>query len=125
MSTQIYRSHKQPVRQASALSWRERWQGEDRGLITCWEVGRKMREKEPDLARRAENGELPPMGWKGGVEAKTKKGEKYGTLFYLAQWQGIRGEDLHIDLTREPEIVCSRTGVKVTFTGDVEKYGNA
>ena len=62
------------------------------------------------------------MGWKGGVEKKTKKKEKYGTLSYLAQWQGIRGDDLDIDLTDEKEIVCSRTGTKVTFTADREKY---
>ena len=60
----------------------------------CWEVGRELREKKPELARRAENGELPALGWKGGVETKTKKGEIYGTLFYLAQWQGLRGDDL-------------------------------
>lgn len=65
------------------------------------------------------------MGWKGGVETKTMKGEKYGTLFYLAQWQGLRGEDLDIDLTDEPELICSRTGMKVIYTGDLKKYGNA
>lgn len=52
---------------------------------------------------------------------KAKK--KYGTLFYLAQWQGIRGEDLDIDTDVEYELFCSKTGVKVIFTGDVKKYG--
>ncbi len=84
-----------------------------------------MREKEPELAKRAENGELPSMGWKGGVEKKTKKGDMYGTLYYLAQWQGLRGEDLDIDLSQEPELICSKTGMKVIFTGDINKYGNA
>jgi len=92
MSQRIQRSHKEPKRKG--LSWDERWKGEDKGLITCWEVGRELREKEPDLAIRAKNGELPVLGWKGGVEKKTKKGEKYGTLFYLAQWQGLRGNEL-------------------------------
>ncbi len=78
----------------------------------------------PDLARRTEKGELPVLGWKGGVDKKIKKGEKYGTLFYLAQWQGIRGDDLDIDLSDEPERVCSRTGVKVIFTNDLAKYGS-
>lgn len=84
-----------------------------------------MRKKEPELARLAENGELPPMGWKGGVENTIKTGKRYGTLFYLAQWQGIRGEHLDIDLDLEHELVCSRTGVKVIFTGDLKKYGSA
>lgn len=123
MSQLIYRSFKEPKREG--LSWEERWKSYDKGLIACWEVGREIREKEPRLAQLAEGGELPPMGWKGGVENKTIKGEKYGTLYYLAQWQGLRGEDLEIDLSHEPEHICSRTGVKVIFTGDLRKYGNA
>lgn len=123
MSQRIFRSFNEPIRKG--LSQEESWKGNDKGLITCWEVGRAIREKEPELARRAEEGELPPMGWKGGVETKTMKGEKYGTLFYLAQWQGLRGEDLDIDLTDEPELICSRTGMKVIYTGDLKKYGNA
>ena len=123
MNDKIHRSYKEMKREG--LSWEERWRGEDRGLITCWEIGREIREKEPELAQRAENGELPVLGWKGGVEKKTKKGKKYGTLHYLAQWQGLRGEDLNIDLSAEPVITCSRTGVNVIFTGDFNKYGNA
>ena len=123
MSKRVFRSYKELQREG--LSWEERWKGADGGLITCWEVGRKMRKKEPEFARLAENGELPPMGWKGGVEKTIKIGKKYGVLFYLAQWQGIRGEDLDIDPDLEHEIVCSRTGVKVIFTGDIKKYGSA
>ena len=37
------------------------------------------REKYPELAERAEKGELPVLGWKGGVEKKIKKGEKLTT----------------------------------------------
>ena len=123
MSQRIYRSYGQPKREG--LSAQELWQGDDGGLIICWEIGREMRQREPELARRAENGELPVLLWKGGVEKKTKKSEKYGTLHYLAAWQGLRGEDLNIDLSEEPELICSKTGMKVIYTGDVKKYGNA
>ena len=71
MSQRIHRSNKEPKRKD--LSWDERWKDKDKGLITCWEVGRELRAKEPELASRAEKGELPVLGWKGGVEKKTKK----------------------------------------------------
>jgi hypothetical protein len=99
--------------------------GTDKGLIACWEVGRGRSKKEPELAEQAKNGELPVLGWKGGIERKIKKKEKYGTLFYLAQWQGLRGDDLDVDLSQESELICSKTGMKVIFTGDLDKYGNA
>jgi hypothetical protein len=121
MTRQIYRSCREPIREE--LSWKERWKGYDKGLISCWEVGREIREKQPGLAQRAEKGELPAMGWKGGADKKTKKGVRYGTFYYLAQWQGLRGEDLNIDLNEEPELICSKTGMKVIYTNDVEKYG--
>lgn len=123
MNQRVYKSYSEPLR--DELSWDERWKGPDNGLITCWEVGRKLSDKEPELAERAKNGELPVLGWKGGVEKKIKKKEKYGTLFYLAQWQGLRGDDLDIDLSEEAELVCSKTGMKVIYTGDIKKYGNA
>ncbi len=123
MSQRIYRSYGEPKREG--LSWDERWERHDRGLITCWEIGRELSKKEPELAKRARKGELPVLGWKGGVEKKIKKKEKYGTLFYLAQWQGLRGDDLDIDLSEASELICSRTGMRVIFTGDLEKYGNA
>jgi hypothetical protein len=123
MSQRIYRSFKEPIREE--LSWEERWRGEDKGLITCWEVGREIREKEPELAERAENGELPILAWKGGVAKKIEKSVKYRTLNYLAAWQGLRGEDLDIDLSQELELICTKTGMKVIYTGDVSKYGNA
>ena len=122
MNQRVTRSYKE--RKREGLSWDERWRGRDKGLITCWEVGRELCEKEPELAERARNGELPVLGWKGGVQKRTKQKEKYGTLFYLAQWQGLRGEDLDIDLSQETELICSRTGMKVIYTPDVNKYGN-
>ncbi len=120
MNQRIYRSYRETIR--DGLSWNELWNGHDKGLITCWEVGKELSKKEPELAERAKKGELPVLGWKGGVKKKTKKKEIYGTLFYLAQWQGLRGDDLDIDLSEESELICSKTGMKVIFTGDVKKY---
>ncbi len=123
MKQRVFRSRGKPRR--IGLSWDELWKGPDTGLITCWEVGRAIARKEPELAERARNGELPVLGWKGGIEKTLKTKEKYGTLYYLAQWQGLRGDDLDIDLLEETDIECSRTGMKVVFTGDSEKYCNA
>jgi len=120
MSKHIYRSRHEPIR--GNLSFDERWRGPDNGLITCWEVGRRRSVESPDLAQQTKDGELPPLGWKGGVEKKTQKGGKYGCLNYLAEWQGLRGEDLDIDLNEEREIICSKTGMKVIYTGDAMKY---
>jgi hypothetical protein len=122
MSQRVYRSCREPIRKE--LTWEERWKGDDKGLISCWELGRKLREEKPALAKRAENSELPVLVWKGGVAKKIKKKGKYGTFHYLAEWQGLRGEDLNIDLSEEPEIICSKTGMKVIYTGDVEKYAD-
>lgn len=122
MSQRIYRSCSEPIRKE--LTWEERWKGGDRGLISCWELGRELREKEPELAKRAKKGELPELVWKGGSDKRLKITTKYGTLNYLAQWQGLRGEDLNINLSEKQEIICSKTGMKFIYTGDVEKYCN-
>ena len=119
MSKHIYRSCKKPIRENP--SFNERWRGLDEGLITCWEVGRRKSEENPELAERALNGELPKLGWKGGIDKNTDQ-KKFGTLNYLAQWQGLRGEDLDIDLTKERLIVCSKTFMKVIFTNDLTKF---
>lgn len=123
MNQRVCRSYREPKREG--LSWSERWKGLDKGLITCWEVGRELCKTKPELAEQARNGELPVLGWKGGVEEKLKTGKKYGTLNYLAQWQGLRGEDLNIDLSEEIELICSRTGMKIIYTTDSEKYCSA
>jgi len=120
MSNRVYRSIREPIREDP--SFEERWRGPDKGLITCWEVGRRRSLQSPDLAERAKKGELPPLGWKGGVEKATQKLEKFGCFQYLAEWQGLRGEDLDIDLAEEREIFCSKTKIKVIYTGDVQKY---
>ena len=123
MSQRISRSSKTPKREG--LSWEERWKGRDKGLITCWEVGKNWAQAKPELALRARDGELPVLGWKGGVEKKTQKKKKFGSLLYLAMWQGLRGEDLDIDMSQETQLICSRTGMKVVYTPDVSKYANA
>ena len=120
MNNRIYRSIQEPIRENPSFD--ERWRGPDNGLITCWEVGRTKSFKTPELAKRAKNGELPVLGWKGGVGKKIQKKIKYGSLNYLAQWQGLRGEDLDIDLTKEIEMVCSKTEMSVIYTADATKF---
>jgi hypothetical protein len=143
MSNHIHRSIQEPEREG--LTWEEVWRGHDKGLVKCWEVGRSLRKTEPELAARARDGELPillmkrnksesaigdeddesPIRlWKGGVGEIPKK-QKYGTLNYLAAWQGLRGDDLDIDLSEERGIVCTRTGVRVIFTADVSKWSES
>ena len=120
MSIRIYRSIQEPIRKNP--SFEERLRGPDKGLIIAWEVGRERRMQEPELAEKAEKGELPKLGYRGGVNKKINKKEKCGSINYLAQWQGLRGEDLDIDLTEEIEMVCSKTGMKVIYTADATKY---
>ena len=120
MSAPIRHEKGEPRR--TDLTVEDLWHSEDRGLIICWEVGREMAEKEPELAEKAKLGELPVLAWKGGVERELKKPEKYGTFKYLATWQGLRNEDLNIDPSVETAITCSRTGVKVIYTADSSKY---
>jgi len=117
----IHRSISEQTR--TNLSWQERWQDIDHGLISCWELGREIGKKEPDLVTRALQGQLVPLPFKGGVEKKIKKTSKFGPLYYLATWQGLRGEDLDIDMEQEIDITCTRTDMTVTFTSDYRKYG--
>ncbi|WHS58681.1 hypothetical protein [Pseudomonas sp. G2-4] len=108
----------------TGLTREDLWEGHDRGLIKCWEIGRDRALKFPELAQRCLAGELPVLGWKGGVSRSLKKTAKFGCLKYLAQWQGLRGEDLDIDLTQEHTLTCSNTNMIVTFTPDRAKYVN-
>lgn len=123
MSRLIQRSIAEPERQGLQRS--EVWEAPDRGLIIAWETGRKLAIKKPDLAEKSLNGELPPLNWKGGVAKKLVKREKFGSLRYLAQWQGLRGEDLSIDLDIEVTRVCTRTEMVVIFTSDIRKLANS
>ena len=119
----IYRSFDAPNREG--LTWEEIWHSSDRGLIKSYEMGRKLARNKPELAERAKNGELPATGYKGGTDKAIKKMEKVGSLNYLAEWQALRGESLNIDLDKEVVLTCSRTGVRVLFTGNIEKLKNS
>ncbi len=140
----LSRSFDEPRTQYS--SWHERWYGEDLGIISCWEIGRSLRTKSPDLARQVERGELPMLAWKGGIDpqkpppkkkppaekpgarkklgrvSKEQSNKIYGSLNYLALWQGLKGKDLDIYPNQESELTCSKTGVTVTYTLERAKY---
>jgi hypothetical protein len=116
MAMRLRRSIDLPIREG--LTWEETWKGPDNGLIWCWERGRQDRLQQPDLAARADKGELVQMAWKGGVVEKQKIAKKPGTLKYLATWQGLRGEDLDIALEGDRTIVCTRTGQTVVFSAE-------
>jgi len=119
----IQRPHHQPIRQS--LTWEEAWEGPDEGLIRCWEIGRERALAQPELAQHCINGALPVLGWKGGHDRALKKPMKFGSFKYLAQWQGLRGEDLLIDVRSEITLSCNHTGMITTFTPDQEKYADA
>lgn len=57
----------------TGLTREDLWEGQDRGLIKCWEIGRERAVKFPELAQRCLAGELPVLGWKGGVSRSLKK----------------------------------------------------
>lgn len=122
MTSRIQQDIGTPVR--SELSWSDTWENDDKGLIKCWEVGREMAAKRPDLAQACLENQLPTLGWKGGVSRSLKKLEKFGSLNYLAQWQGLRGESLDIDSAQDIIKTCSRTHMIVTFTPEKAKYIN-
>ena len=105
----------------AGLTWDETWRSDDQGLIKCWENGRVLSATRPDLAEAARRDELPTLEWKGGVAGTPKMKKKFGSLRYLATWQGLRGEDLRVDTTEEVSLMCVRTGVLVTFTADLVK----
>jgi hypothetical protein len=119
MTTNTYRSIEEPNRKG--LTWEELWKGSDNGLIVSWERGRVKAVENPELAESCRNGELPVLAWKGGVDKKIK-GKKYGSLFYLATWQGLRGEDLNINQNEDISIICSKTQVEVIFTSNLLTY---
>lgn len=117
------RSIQEPIR--TGLDWHQTWTEADKGLIKSWEIGRQRAELEPALAEACRDGALPPLGWKGGSDRQLKKLEKFGGLHYLAEWQGLRGEDLDIDQAEEPTITCTKTGMIVTFTSNTAKLAIA
>lgn len=118
----IRHSFSEPCREG--LTWEQIWQGPDQGLIKCWEVGRELALKNAALAELCRSNALPPLNWKGGNSRPLKKKEKFGAFQYLAQWQGLRGEDLCIDWDSELTMTCSVTGMVVTFTRDLTKLAD-
>lgn len=116
----IHRSIVEPLRLDP--NWEERWGDVRQGLITSWERGREKSIEVPALASRALNGELVVLPWRGGVEKEIQKKLKYGAFNYLAMWQGLRGEDLSIDVEDEPELTCTATKMTVVFTTDLTKF---
>jgi hypothetical protein len=106
----------------SNATWEERWGDLPRSLVSSWERGREKAREDSNLAACARDGVLPVLPWKGGVEKALKKKQKYGTLNYLAMWQGLRGEDLNIDTAEEVSITCTATGMAVVFTANQELY---
>lgn len=119
----IFREIMMPIRQD--LSTNEKWKGFDKGLIFCWEMGRIKAMKNPNEVTRALNGELLPLGWKGGVDKAILKGSKTGSFKYYAEWLGLRGENLDINTSEEKILTCSATGMIVTFTADINKLKDA
>ena len=101
MAERLQRSMGIPVRQR--LTYRERWDGADKGLIWCWEDGRLQGIASPVIAELAQSGELVSLSW------------KKGSLQYLATWQGIRGDDLDVLLDGECRLTCSKTKKEFVF----------
>lgn len=125
MNLKVTRSIETPIREFP--SFEERWRGEDKGLITAWEVGRERAIENPELKMAALNNELPALGYIGGYEKKlTVKKFKYAPFHYLAQWQGLRGNDLDIDSIRDEGkfLICSKTNMKTIFTSNSNKLYN-
>ena len=98
-----------------------RLKGPDHGLINAWIAGIRYAKEHPDIAARAQAGELPVLPYRGGVERAIKTRHKIGALQYVAMWQGLRNEDLQLDTDAEHVMTCQRTGVPVTFTLDIKK----
>jgi hypothetical protein len=61
MTTHLTRPIKTPIR-TDLETASDIWDGPDRGLIFCWECGRKERKEKPELAFAAKHGELVPVG---------------------------------------------------------------
>jgi len=122
MNLKVTRSIETPIREFP--SFEERWRGEDKGLITAWEVGREKAINDLKLKESALNDELPVLGYIGGYEKTlTNVKFKYASFHYLAQLQGLRGQNLDIDFERDEEkiLICTKTNMKTIFTSDSKK----
>ncbi len=101
--------------------WHTRWEGPDKGLICAWVSGIQKAQSDPEMAAKAGGGGLPVTPFKGGIKDAIKSKTKIGSLHYIAFWQGLRGESLHIDQDSEPAMTCTRTGVTINYTGDIAR----
>ena len=110
MPVRICRSIAEPIRVLPSFS--ERWEQSDKGLIISWERGREMSTSErfAEATSRALAGELVELPW------------RRGSWYYLAMWQGLRGDDLNI--TPETELVIThRKGViRFPFDGNPDSH---
>lgn len=116
--TKVYRSISESIRKN--LTHQELWQAEDKGLICNWEVGREIAIKQPEIKKAVMRMELPILGWKGGTDKKLKDNNKFGSLQYLAQLQGIKGVDLDIDTEAEVTLKCAKFGTEITYTSNLK-----
>ena len=105
---------------STQITWDDRWEGPDRGLICSWVRGIEKARETPTLREQALRGELPPLAWKGGGNQAIKAGKRVGSVHYLAMWQGLRGDALDIDTDAPVSLTCTRFQTLVTFTGDVQ-----
>lgn len=106
-------------------TWAARWEGKDGVLTVCWDRRREKAGEVPELAALASAGVLVALSWKGGIGRATKFGHKFGSFYYLAMWQGLRGDPLDVSLDEEVTIACTKTGMTVTCTPHVAKYAEA
>lgn len=104
--------------------WTARWEGQDHGLIAAWFAGREYAQHAPDVAEQARRGVLVALPFKRGATTPVK-GMRWGTLLYVAMWQGMRGEDLDIDPTADVRLTCSSTGGAITYTLDSRRWREA
>lgn len=105
----------------ASTDFHERCHGPDGGLVNSWLCGVRQGLEDPSIAIKAKAGELPVLIWKGGIAKAIKSKCKIGSLQYLAAWQGLRGDDLNIDLGVEVKMICTRFSVPVLFTDQLSK----
>lgn len=129
MVIKVYKSINDTIRKDATFD--ERWGSLESSLISAWESGRVNRDKSfKELLPLLEKGALPKLSFKGGHIMPPYKNEtpkykfKYGTFNYLAQLQGLLGQDLDIDVqgTEDVELVCKLTGLKTILTTNQDNY---
>lgn len=107
---------------ANQADWYKRWEGPDKGLICAWLRGIEKATQDPLMVSQAKRGELPVTVFRGGILKALKIPRvKIGSLHYLAYWQGLRGEDLCVDLDSEPSKTCTATQTVFIYTSDISK----